>query len=142
MTGTHTPQEEARTRLATAQARLLATLLTGAPAPAGFDTERLAVQTATLVAKRRDGVHRVRPDLHEALEPRFRALFDAYATAYPKPAHGGSHADAQAFAQHLAAQNLLPQPQASPSRPRAPLHRLARHLTGALTRKPRASGRG
>ncbi|MFD7278645.1 hypothetical protein ACFV80_16805 [Streptomyces sp. NPDC059862] len=128
MTGTHNPQEEVRARLATAQARLLAALLTGAPAPAGFDAARLAVQTATLVAKRRDGVHRVRPDLNEALGPRFRALFDAYATAYPKPAHGGSRVDAQAFVQHLAAQGLLPQPQARPSRPRTLLRRLAHRL--------------
>ncbi len=102
--------------------------MAGAPAPAGFNSERLAVQATVLVSKRWDGVNRARPELLEALGSRFRALFDAYAAARPKPAHGGSDADAQAFVRHLAAQHLLPDPVGAP-RQWAGLRRLVRRLT-------------
>lgn len=108
MTGAPDP-EAARARLAVAQGELIAALVTGRPAPAGFDASRLRVQTAALVAKRRNGVTRVRPDLSQALGPRFPALFDAYATAHPQPAQGGSAADGRAFADHLAAHGHLPE---------------------------------
>jgi hypothetical protein len=61
--------------------------------PAGFDAERIQVQADALVAKRRELVARLRPDL--AAEPGFRAAFAAWARTRP-PA--GARADATAFA--------------------------------------------
>ncbi|OEU92375.1 endonuclease, partial [Streptomyces abyssalis] len=53
----------ARERLARAQADLLAALVAGAPAPEGFDSGRLAVQSRALAAKRADVVAKVAPEL-------------------------------------------------------------------------------
>lgn len=127
MPGTPHP-DAARARLAAAEAQLIAALVTGAPAPADFDSGRLRVQRAALIAKRRDGVTRVRPELSQVLGPRFSALFHAYATTRPKPAHGGSTADGQAFVQYLAAHGRLPEQIMSP-RPGTRLRRLVRHLS-------------
>ncbi|MBG0815020.1 hypothetical protein [Planomonospora sp. ID82291] len=90
-----------REELARAQAELLAALVAGAQAPPGFDGERLRIQAASLVAKRRSLVARLRPDLVQALGEGFRAEFAAYASGRPRPP-GGSRADAADFAEHLA----------------------------------------
>ena len=104
-----TPElEAARTRLAAAQHELLAALVAGGPAPAGFDSERLRVQTASLVAKRRDGMARAWPEVAAALGPRLRPLFDAYAATCPRPARGGARADGQAFIEYLVARGERP----------------------------------
>jgi hypothetical protein len=98
------PGSEARSgreELARAQAELLAALVAGAQAPPGFDGERLRIQAASLVAKRRSLVARLRPDLVQALGGDFRTEFTAYASGRPKPP-GGSRADAADFAEHLA----------------------------------------
>jgi hypothetical protein len=93
----------ARRRLADAQTRLLAALLGGAPPPAGFDPARLRVQADALLAKRRDLVARLRPDLAEMLAAGFNDRFEAYARANPRPAAGAS-ADAAAFARTVQTQ--------------------------------------
>jgi hypothetical protein len=93
----------ARRRLADAQTRLLAALLGGAPPPAGFDPARLRVQADALLAKRRDLVARMRPDLAEMLADDFGDRFEAYARANPRPA-AGAGADAAAFARTVQSQ--------------------------------------
>jgi hypothetical protein len=93
----------ARRRLAGAQTRLLAALLGDAPPPAGFDPARLRVQADALLAKRRDLVARLRPDLAETLAADFRDRFEAYARANPRPA-AGARADAAAFARTVRSQ--------------------------------------
>jgi hypothetical protein len=90
----------ARDRLAAAQTRLLAALVAGAPPPSGFDPARLRIQTDALIAKRRQVVARLRPDLVESVGARFAAEFDAYARTQPRPA-AGARADADAFAQTI-----------------------------------------
>jgi hypothetical protein len=93
-----------RRQLADAQTQLLAALLGGAPPPAGFDPARLQVQADALLAKRRDLVARLGPDLAEALAADFGDQFEAYARANRRPAAGAS-ADAAAFAQAVQAQS-------------------------------------
>jgi hypothetical protein len=102
----------ARRRLAHAQTQLLAALLGGAPPPAGFDLVRLRAQADALLAKRRDVVARLRPDLAEVLGADYRDRFDAYARANPRPA-AGAGADAVAFARAA-----RPQPTGEPAEPR------------------------
>ena len=66
MTGASAESAEvglARRRLDRGQTQLLAALLGGAPPPAGFDPARLRVQADALLAKRRDRVARLLPDL-------------------------------------------------------------------------------
>ena len=106
-----------RRRLARAQTQLLAALLGGAPPPAGFDLVRLRVQADALLAKRRDLVARLRPDLAERLGADYRDRFDTYARANPRPAAGAS-ADAAAFAQDVQAQAI--NQRAGPRQPRQP----------------------
>lgn len=95
--------DQARRRLAAAQSALLRALVAGEAAPAGFDPERLRIGSASLIAKRRRGVERHRPDLADALGPRFAATFDAWAAANPLPDGTGPHEDADRFATWLAA---------------------------------------
>lgn len=71
--------DDARAALARAQAELLTALVAGGEAPPGFDAERLRIQTAGLVAKRRGAAARLRPDLVMLLGGDFAAEFDAYA---------------------------------------------------------------
>ncbi|MEU4833219.1 hypothetical protein [Streptosporangium sp. NPDC023615] len=99
----------AREALAGAQTVLVAALVAGGRAPSGFDRERLRVQEASLIAKRRRTVARLRPDLVTALGDAFAAEFHAYARGRPKPP-GGSHADAHDFAARLRAAGRLPEP--------------------------------
>jgi len=86
-----------RDRLAAAQAGLLAALLAGAPAPVGFDPDRVRVQRNALIAKRRDLVARWWPEL---VGPGFALAFTDYARRTPPPA-GGLRADAERFAAEL-----------------------------------------
>ena len=95
----------ARERLAQAQAGLLATLVAGAPAPEGFDRERLDVQSRALVGKRAGVVAKVAPELPEILgEPAFRTAFVSYARA--RPMTGGYRRDALDFAAHVLDEGL------------------------------------
>jgi len=94
--------EAARERLGLAQAGLLAALVAGAPAPAGFDRERLAVQSRALTRKRADVVAKVAPELPVILgEEGFRSLFSGYARG--RPMTGGYRRDALDFAAHVLA---------------------------------------
>ena len=99
--------DDARAALARAQAELLTALVAGGEAPPGFDAERLRIQTAGLVAKRRGAAARLRPDLVMLLGGDFAAEFDAYARGRPRPP-GGSHADVRDFAEELRATGRVP----------------------------------
>jgi hypothetical protein len=101
------PSSEARARLADRQAALLAALVGGAPAPAGLDADRVAVQAEALVAKRRRVARRAWPELAAALGDRFEPDFDAWARQAPKRT-GETLPDAVRFGRHLRRQGLLP----------------------------------
>ncbi|WP_440100626.1 hypothetical protein [Streptosporangium sp. H16] len=111
--------ETAREALAGAQEALVAALVAGREAPRGFDRERLRVQEAGLISKRRRTVARLRPDLVASLGDGFAGEFDAYARGRPKPP-GGSHADARDFADRLRAAGRLPEEPVTPEPGPAP----------------------
>ncbi|GAA3125952.1 hypothetical protein GCM10010466_16050 [Planomonospora alba] len=111
--------DEDRRELARAQAELLAALVAGAGAPAGFDAGRLRIQTASLIAKRRSVVARLRPDLAAALAGDFAEEFAAYARSRPKPP-GGYRADAGEFAEHLRRTGRIAAGPAEPTGPAVP----------------------
>lgn len=100
----------ARRRLAEAQSRLLHALVAGAAPPPGFDPALLRVQIDALIAKRRDVVARLRPDL--AADASFAIRFHAYARASPRPVTG-ARADADAFARTIG----IAEPTGIPGRP-------------------------
>ncbi|MEU9536749.1 DUF692 domain-containing protein [Streptomyces sp. NPDC048213] len=91
--------ESVRDGLAVAQTALLSALVAGAPAPEGFDRQRLRVQSRALAAKRADVVAKVAPELPEILGSGYREAFLAYAGARPMTA--GYRRDALDFAEHL-----------------------------------------
>lgn len=140
--------EAARLRLAAAQEELLAALVSDGADPAGFDTERLAVQRRALAAKRADVVAAVAPELPGILGADYRTAFLDY--AHRRPMRGGYRRDALDFAGHLLALGLPAHPAARrkltqwwreragptppPARPAARLARLARTLAGFLPR--------
>ncbi|MGW2281388.1 DUF692 domain-containing protein [Streptomyces sp. NPDC001770] len=97
--GTRATAAGARERLAGAQAGLLASLVAGAPVPAGFDAERLGVQSRALAAKRAGIVAKVAPELPEILKTGYRAAFLRYAEG--RPPASGYRRDALAFAEYL-----------------------------------------
>lgn len=86
----------ARRHLAHRQEELLTALLGGGPAPAGFDPGQLRTQAEGLLAKRREIVGHLMPELPDLLGPDFAPLFRRYADAHPLA--GGHRADARAFA--------------------------------------------
>ncbi|MEU3183708.1 DUF692 domain-containing protein [Streptomyces sp. NPDC006923] len=89
----------ARERLARRETALLSALVAGAPAPEGFDTGRLRVQSRALAAKRAGVIAKVAPELPEILGSGFRPAFLAYAA--DRPLHDGYRRDALEFAEHL-----------------------------------------
>lgn len=91
------------TTLAEQQAALIAALMTQAPAPAGFDVERLRAAADALAFKRARAVLHAWPGLHRSLGETYRVAFAAYAEAHPIPALGGPLADGRAFVRDLAA---------------------------------------
>ncbi|MBT2491531.1 DUF692 domain-containing protein [Streptomyces sp. ISL-96] len=99
--GRDTELTATRTRLALSQAALLSALVAGTPVPAGFDRERLRVQSRALAGKRADVVAKVAPELPEILGAAYRAAFLAYAKSRPMSA--GYRRDALDFAEHLLA---------------------------------------
>lgn len=88
---------EARARLATKQAELVAALAGRAAAPAEFDAVRLQAAAASLATKRRHAVARAWPSLTEALGDDFEERFRCFAAATPLPRFGGPVADGRAF---------------------------------------------
>ncbi|GAA1374102.1 DUF692 domain-containing protein [Streptomyces beijiangensis] len=98
------PQERraddaAQLRVGLAQASLLSALVAGTPAPQGFDSCRLRVQSHALAAKRADVVAKVAPELPGILGGGYRAAFLSYAKS--RPMSGGYRRDAMDFAEHL-----------------------------------------
>lgn len=91
----------ARERLARAQTALLSALVAGAPAPEGFDRQRLGVQSRALTAKRAGVVAKVAPELPEILGDGYRRAFERYADG--RPMTGGYRRDAMGFVEHLLA---------------------------------------
>ena len=73
----------ARPDLATRQAELVAALVAGAPDPAGFDRERLAVARRALVRKRAGEVAAVWPLLAASLGPRWHSTVAAHVAGRP-----------------------------------------------------------
>jgi hypothetical protein len=69
--------------LAQRQAALVASLVAGAPEPAGFDTARLAAVRGALLRKRAEDVARVWPHLSEAYGESWTREFSAWAAGRP-----------------------------------------------------------
>jgi hypothetical protein len=99
--------EAARQRLAAAQGRLVAALITGGDVPDGFDPARLGVQAGSLIAKRRSIVARLRPDAARAAGGDLIAEFAAYARTRTAPPPG-YRADADDFAAWLRDRGRMP----------------------------------
>ena len=93
--------------LADQQAALVAALAGTAPAPAGFDADRIRAATDTLAFKRARAVARAWPSVHTMLGADFRERFAAYAATTPLPAQGGPLADGRRFVRFLAKQMPL-----------------------------------
>ncbi|MFE7777206.1 DUF692 domain-containing protein [Streptomyces sp. NPDC057445] len=89
----------ARERVGLAQAALLSALVAGTPAPEGFDSRRLGVQSRALAAKRADVVAKVAPELPQILGSGYRPAFAVYAKA--RPMRDGYRRDALDFAEQL-----------------------------------------
>ncbi|MFB9903329.1 hypothetical protein [Allokutzneria oryzae] len=105
-----TEENEARRRVAAAQAELLRALVSDGTAPEGFDADRLALQSRSLLAKRTRVMAAVRPDLAEALGDRFRPLFHSYAKENPRPTGVGYRADSESFTEWLYERGDLQRP--------------------------------
>jgi hypothetical protein len=96
--------------LADRQAELARALLAGGPVPEGFDAHRVTVEATALRAKRRGITEKFLPDVVEALDGRYRELFDAWAADHPRRTGVSFRADAAAFADWLTEQGYLPKP--------------------------------
>ncbi|MFE2559276.1 DUF692 domain-containing protein [Streptomyces sp. NPDC059352] len=136
--------DRARQRVGLAQASLLSALVAGTPAPEGFDSRRLGVQSRALAAKRAGVVAKVAPELPEILGKGFRPAFLSYARS--RPMTGGYRRDALDFAEHLLLADRPEDPAArrrltewwqdrSGSRPPGRAARLARAARHALVRR-------
>ncbi|MEU7074239.1 DUF692 family multinuclear iron-containing protein [Streptomyces narbonensis] len=137
-------RDGARQRVGLTQAALLSALVAGTPAPEGFDSRRLGVQSRALAAKRAGVVAKVAPELPEILGKGFRPAFLAYART--RPMTGGYRRDALDFAEHLLLADRPEDPAArrrltewwqdrSGSRPPGRAVRLARAARHALARR-------
>jgi len=100
----------ARDRLAARQAELARALLAGGPVPTGFDAHRIRVEAIALHAKRRAVTERFLPDVIDALDGRYRDLFDTWAADQPRRTGVSFLADAAAFADWLSEHGHLPRP--------------------------------
>ncbi|MFF0392750.1 hypothetical protein ACFYS8_29205 [Kitasatospora sp. NPDC004615] len=112
----------ARNQLAARQEQLLAALVAGGPAPAGFDPAQLRTQAEGLIAKRQETVGHLMPELPELLGADFAPLFRRYAADHPLT--GGYRADARTFAGW-----------ALDAAPTAPWHPALHHLLHPATRR-------
>lgn len=102
MTATGGP---ARHALAARQGAVVAALVAGGPAPAGFEDGRLDATVAVLRHKRRREVASRLPETVRALGPRFDDLFARHADRHPP--RGDSRADAVAFVRARRVRRLL-----------------------------------
>jgi hypothetical protein len=100
---------DARTRLATMQAELVAALGGHAAPPPGFDADRVRATAAALVTKRRRAVARTWTGLAEALGERWVERFAAFAAISPAPHTGGPLADGRTLLRWLAATGERPE---------------------------------
>jgi len=116
----------ARDDLAARQVALVRALLAGDPIPAGFDAHRVGVEAAALRSKRRGIAARLRPDLADRLDDRFRPLFDTWAAGHPKPADLSFRADLDRFESWLHAEGHLQRRRRRPWRRAALLDRSLR----------------
>lgn len=98
-----------RERLAARQAELVATLVSGASVPDGFDTRLVGVARVALLNKRAGDVARHWPMLATALGTEWRPTFHAWAAARPT---NGSLRDGWDLAREFAADGRLPAPAA------------------------------
>src|SRR5688572_11445791 len=101
--------QEARARLAEAQAALARALAQGAPVPPGFDAERVEQAARDLLAKRRRWVERTWPRLAAALRDTFRGRFEAWARENPLALEASPLADGRRFADVLLAAGDFPE---------------------------------
>ncbi|GAB3154211.1 hypothetical protein GCM10027290_48300 [Micromonospora sonneratiae] len=101
--------EPSRPDLATRQAELVATLVSGAPVPAGFDPRLVAVARTALLRKRAGDVARHWPLLAAGLGDRWLPTFAQWAATRPTQ---GSLRDGWDLARTLAADAPLPGPAA------------------------------
>jgi hypothetical protein len=91
---------EAREKLASLQAELVAALTRQAAPPAGFNATRIAAAASALMTKRMRAVARAWPELGEAFAG-FAARFQEYALSNPLPHAGGPLADGRVFVRWL-----------------------------------------
>ncbi|MEU8400550.1 hypothetical protein AB0C28_35625 [Nonomuraea sp. NPDC048892] len=111
--------EDEVARLAEAQARVVVALVAGAEVPDGFDPGRMRAQAASLIAKRRGIVARIRPDTAVAAGQDLAAEFAAYARARTAPPPD-YRTDADDFAAWLRERGRMPPTQpAEPPEPPA-----------------------
>jgi hypothetical protein len=101
--------EAGREALRAAQEALLASLVAGGPAPAGFDPDGLEAARRSLLSKRARVVARCCPALHAALGEGFGAAFAAYAAEAPLRQESGGR-DGLDFMDWLARRGALPEP--------------------------------
>jgi hypothetical protein len=101
--------QEARERLAQAQAALARALAQGTAVPPGFDAERVQEAAKSLWAKRRRWVERTWPRLTAGLGDGFRARFEAWAKDNPMELEANPLADGYRFADALLRTGALPE---------------------------------
>ena len=101
--------QEARERLARAQAELARALAQGTPVPPGFDAERVQETARALLSKRRRWVQRMWPRLAAALGDSFRPRFEDWAREHPMELEASALADGRRFAETLLASGAFPE---------------------------------
>ncbi len=97
-----------REDLARRQAELVAALVAGRPAPAGFDAGRIRATAAALRSKRGRAIARTWPRLARALGPEWPDVLGRHLRERPGPPPSGGLGDGRALARTLAAQGRLP----------------------------------
>ncbi len=97
---------DSRARLSARQSELMQALTSQRTIP-GFDRDRLAITSLTLIQKRERTVAHACPSIASALGSSYSNLFNDYANSHVIPS-GGPGFDARQFIHHLAERDLLP----------------------------------
>lgn len=97
-----------REELARRQAELVAALVDGAAAPAGFDAGRVDTLAGALRAKRARAIARTWPRLARALGPEWPAALERHLRRRPAPPPSGGLGDGRELARALASEGGLP----------------------------------